>query len=60
MSQPLLVGIDCGSQSAKVVVVDASGHIVWVAGHGIDEAFRVTDPSKAVLLLTFTLVGGST
>ena len=28
MSQPLLVGIDCGSQSAKVVVADASGNVV--------------------------------
>jgi tRNA(Ile)-lysidine synthase len=42
------------------IVTDAAGRIVWVVGHGIDEAFRVTDPAKAVLLLTFKLVGGST
>jgi tRNA(Ile)-lysidine synthase len=33
------------------IVVDASDRIVWVAGYGIDEAFRVTDPAQAVLLL---------
>ena len=33
------------------LVVDESNQIVWVAGYGIDEAFRVTDPSQSVLLL---------
>ena len=33
------------------IVVDERGGIVWVAGYGIDEAFRVTDPAQAVLLL---------
>jgi tRNA(Ile)-lysidine synthase len=33
------------------MVVDGSNRIVWVAGYGIDEAFRVTDPSQTVLLL---------
>ena len=33
------------------IVVDASDRIVWVAGYGIDEAFRVTDASQGVLLL---------
>jgi len=33
------------------IVVDDRDRIVWVAGYGIDEAFRVTDPSQAVLLL---------
>ena len=33
------------------LVVDQSDRIVWVAGYGIDEAFRVTDPSQGVLLL---------
>jgi hypothetical protein len=32
---------------------------VWVAGYGIDEVFRVTDPAQAVLLLKFTALGGS-
>jgi tRNA(Ile)-lysidine synthase len=33
------------------LVVDGAGRIVWVAGYGIDETFRVTDPSQSVLLL---------
>jgi tRNA(Ile)-lysidine synthase len=33
------------------LVVDESDRIVWVAGHGIDEAFRVTDTSQAVVIL---------
>jgi tRNA(Ile)-lysidine synthase len=33
------------------IVVDGNDRIVWVAGYGIDEAFRVTDPAQAVLLL---------
>jgi tRNA(Ile)-lysidine synthase len=33
------------------MVVDGRGRIVWVAGFGIDEAFRVTDVSQSVLLL---------
>jgi tRNA(Ile)-lysidine synthase len=36
------------------IVVDGSGRIVWVAGFGIDERFRVTDPSQAVLVLRLT------
>jgi tRNA(Ile)-lysidine synthase len=35
------------------IVVDESDRIVWVAGFGIDEAFRVTDPAQAVLILKF-------
>jgi tRNA(Ile)-lysidine synthase len=38
------------------LVVDADDRIVWVAGHEIDEAFRVTDVSRAVLILTLRLV----
>ena len=33
------------------IVVNANDRIVWVAGYGIDAAFRVTDPAQAVLLL---------
>ncbi len=33
------------------LVVDDSDRIVWVAGHVIDEAFRVTDASQAVVIL---------
>jgi tRNA(Ile)-lysidine synthase len=45
-------------RDAVPIVVDESDRIVWVVGHGIDEAFRVTDASQAVLLLTFKPVGG--
>ena len=34
------------------IVVDGNDRIVWVAGHEIDEAFRVTDASRPVLILT--------
>jgi tRNA(Ile)-lysidine synthase len=40
------------------IVVDGTGRIVWVAGHGIDETFRVTDASQSVLLLRLKLLGG--
>jgi tRNA(Ile)-lysidine synthase len=33
------------------VVVDTLGRVVWVAGHALDEAFRVTDPSGTVVVL---------
>jgi hypothetical protein len=33
------------------LVVDADDRIVWVAGYGIAEAFRVTNPAQAVLIL---------
>jgi tRNA(Ile)-lysidine synthase len=33
------------------VVVDETDRIVWVAGFGIDEAFRVTDPAQEVIIL---------
>ena len=45
-------------RDAVPIVVDEHDRIVWVVGHGIDEAFRVTDASQAVLLLTFKAVGG--
>ena len=38
-------------RDAVPIVVDANDRIVWVAGHRIDEAFRVTDPAQHVLLL---------
>jgi tRNA(Ile)-lysidine synthase len=41
------------------LVVDESDRIVWVAGYGIDEAFRVTDPAQAVLILKLKALGGS-
>jgi len=36
------------------VVVDETDRIIWVAGYGIDEAFRVTDTSQHVLVLRLT------
>jgi tRNA(Ile)-lysidine synthase len=33
------------------VIVDSAGQIVWVAGHALAEQFRVTDRTKAVVIL---------
>jgi tRNA(Ile)-lysidine synthase len=33
------------------LVVDDANRIIWVAGYGIDEAFRITDPAQAVIIL---------
>jgi tRNA(Ile)-lysidine synthase len=33
------------------LVVDSRGQIVWVAGHAVSEDFRVTDRTKAVIIL---------
>ena len=38
-------------RDAVPLVVDADDRIVWVAGYGIAEAFRVTNPAQAVLIL---------
>jgi tRNA(Ile)-lysidine synthase len=46
-------------RDAVPIVVDEKGRIIWVAGHAIDEAFRVTDPAQPVLLLKFKALGGS-
>jgi tRNA(Ile)-lysidine synthase len=40
------------------LVVDELDRIVWVAGYGIDEAYQVTDPAQAVLILRLKLLGG--
>jgi tRNA(Ile)-lysidine synthase len=48
-----------GGRDQVPLVVDKSDRIVWVAGYGIDEAFRVTDTSQSVLLLRLKVVGGS-
>ncbi len=40
------------------IVATETDQIVWVAGHAIDEAFRVTDPAQAVLVLRLKLSGG--
>jgi tRNA(Ile)-lysidine synthase len=41
------------------LVVDEHDRIVWVAGFAIDEAFRVTDPTQAMIMLELKLLGGS-
>jgi tRNA(Ile)-lysidine synthase len=46
-------------RDAVPLVVDETDRIVWVAGYGIDEAFRVTDPAQHVLLLRLKALGGS-
>jgi tRNA(Ile)-lysidine synthase len=38
------------------LVVDGADRIVWVAGHEIDRAFRVTDASQTVVILTLRQV----
>jgi tRNA(Ile)-lysidine synthase len=48
-----------GVRDTVPIVVDDTDRIVWIAGHGIDEAFRVTDPAQAVLILKLKAVGGS-
>jgi len=40
------------------LVVDEHGRIVWVAGHAIDEDFRVTGPAEAVVILRLKVLGG--
>jgi len=40
------------------LVVNEAGRIVWVAGYGIDEMFRVTDTAQAVVILRLKLLGG--
>ena len=46
-------------RDAVPLVVDGSDRIVWVAGFGIDEAFRVTDRAQEVIILTLKVLGGS-
>ncbi|HEY3886359.1 MAG TPA: tRNA lysidine(34) synthetase TilS [Vicinamibacterales bacterium] len=41
------------------LVVDATDRIVWVVGHSVAEDFRVTDPSRGVILLKVRRLGGS-
>jgi tRNA(Ile)-lysidine synthase len=41
-------------RDAVPLVVNEMDRIVWVAGYGIDEAFRVTDPAQHVLILRLT------
>jgi tRNA(Ile)-lysidine synthase len=40
------------------LVVDGEDRIIWVPGHGIDETFRVTSDTRAVVVLTMRDGGG--
>jgi tRNA(Ile)-lysidine synthase len=40
------------------LVVDNEDRIVWVVGHTVAEAFRVTEPSQGVILLKARRLGG--
>lgn len=40
------------------VVVDETGRVLWVAGYGISEEFRITDAAQPMLILRFKVVGG--
>ena len=38
-------------RDAVPIITDEEGRIVWVAGHGMGEAFRVTEITKGVIIL---------
>jgi tRNA(Ile)-lysidine synthase len=40
------------------LVVDRDDRIVWVAGHGVAEDFRITGPRQGVILLKLRRLGG--
>ena len=40
------------------LVVDGADRIVWVVGESVDEDFRVTEPSRGVILLKARRLGG--
>jgi tRNA(Ile)-lysidine synthase len=43
--------VDRHDRDAVPIVTDSTGRIVWVAGHVLGEAFRVTDRTKGVIIL---------
>jgi tRNA(Ile)-lysidine synthase len=42
---------DRAEREITPVIVDRTGQIVWVAGHGLAEAFRVTETTRDVVIL---------
>jgi hypothetical protein len=40
------------------LVVDGADRIVWVVGQSVGEDFRVTEPSRGVILLKARRLGG--
>jgi tRNA(Ile)-lysidine synthase len=47
-----------GERDTVPLVVDGRDRIVWVVGQSVAEDFRVTDPSRAVILLKVRHLGG--
>ena len=47
-----------GHRHRVPIVTDESGRIVWVAGHAVAEAVRVTPTTKSVVVLSFEPLGG--
>ena len=43
--------VDRDERDRVPVITDERGKIVWVAGHVLSEEFRVTDQTKAVIIL---------
>jgi tRNA(Ile)-lysidine synthase len=43
--------VDRAARDTTPVVVDSQDNIVWVAGHAVAEEFRVTDRTRAVVIL---------
>ncbi|MSO56346.1 MAG: tRNA lysidine(34) synthetase TilS [Acidobacteria bacterium] len=43
--------IERAERDVTPVIVDSAGQIIWVAGHAVAEEFRVTDGTKAVVIL---------
>ena len=48
-----------GERHPVPIVTAADGRIVWVAGLALGEAFRVTQATKSVVVLSFESLGGS-
>jgi tRNA(Ile)-lysidine synthase len=47
-----------GDRDRLPLIVDGSGRLVWVVGHGIAEDFRVTDRTRGVIILKAKRLGG--
>ena len=50
--------VDRRERDTVPLVVDARNRIVWVVGQSVAEDFRVTDPSRGVILLKVRHLGG--
>ena len=43
--------VNHGERDTVPIVTDLQGRLVWVAGHVLGEEFRVTEHTKAVIIL---------